>query len=74
MRRLIFGLVVAAAVAACATAALTGTSGASPGAAAARHNSNNVEWTQHGGDPNERCPIFTVHEILRSVTLEIILA
>jgi alcohol dehydrogenase (cytochrome c)/quinohemoprotein ethanol dehydrogenase len=50
MRRLIFGLVVAAGVAAysqlgaCATA----------GGAAARHNRNDVEWTQHGGNPNEQ--------------------
>jgi quinohemoprotein ethanol dehydrogenase len=60
MRLLIFGLVVAASVAAYsqsgagATAASTGTSGASTGAAATRHNSNDVEWTQHGGNPNEQ--------------------
>lgn len=53
MRRLIFGLVVAACVAAysqlnaCATTASTG-------AAAVRHNPNGVEWTQHGGNPDEQ--------------------
>lgn len=53
MRRLIFGLVVAACVAAysqlnaCATTASTG-------AAAVRHNPNAVEWTQHGGNPDEQ--------------------
>ncbi|MEJ0007570.1 MAG: hypothetical protein WDM77_14700 [Steroidobacteraceae bacterium] len=46
MRRLIFGLVVAAGVAAFSQ------SGA--GAAAATHNPNDVEWTQHGGNPNEQ--------------------
>ena len=46
MRRLIFGLLVTVGVAAysqpgaCATAASTGTA--------------NVEWTQHGGNPNEQ--------------------
>jgi quinohemoprotein ethanol dehydrogenase len=45
MRRLIFSLVVSAAVAAYSQ------SGA--GATAAT-NSNNVEWTQHGGNPNEQ--------------------
>ncbi|MBX5461759.1 MAG: PQQ-dependent dehydrogenase, methanol/ethanol family [Steroidobacteraceae bacterium] len=55
MRRLIFGLVVAAGVAAysqsgAATAASAGTTGASTGAAAA----GNVQWVRHGGDPNEQ--------------------
>lgn len=55
MRRLIFGLVVAAGVAAysqsgAVTAASAGTTGASTGAAAA----GNVEWVRHGGDPNEQ--------------------
>ena len=60
MRRLIFGLLVAASVAAYSqsaagtTVASTGTTGASTGAAAARHNPNDVEWTQHGGNPNEQ--------------------
>ena len=60
MRRLIFSLVVAASVAAYsqsgagATAASTGTAGASTGAAAAGHNSKDVEWTQHGGNPDEQ--------------------
>src|SRR4051794_21446052 len=42
MRRLIFGLVIAAGVA-----------GFSQSGAAATH-SNDVEWTQHGGNPNEQ--------------------
>ena len=46
MRRLIFGLVIAAGVAAYSQ------SGA--GAEAAKHNSNDVEWTQHGGNANEQ--------------------
>src|SRR6185312_11003086 len=55
MRRLIFGLVVAAGAAAYsqagagATAASTGTAGHSAGLAAADHNPNDVEWTEHGG-------------------------
>jgi quinohemoprotein ethanol dehydrogenase len=43
MRRLICGLLVAAGVAAY-----------SQFAAAAGHNPNDVEWTQHGGNPNEQ--------------------
>jgi quinohemoprotein ethanol dehydrogenase len=60
MRRLICGLLVAAGVAAYSqtaagtTVASTGTAGAGRGAAAARHNPNDVEWTQHGGNPNEQ--------------------
>jgi quinohemoprotein ethanol dehydrogenase len=46
MRRLIFGVVVAAGV---ATYLQSGA-----GAAAASHNPNDVEWTQHGGNPNEQ--------------------
>ncbi len=52
MRRLILGLVVAAGVTACTTPAPTGTSGSSTTAAGARHNPNDVEWTQHGGNPD----------------------
>ncbi len=43
MRRSIFGLVVVAAVAA-----------HSHGAVAAGHNPSDVQWTQHGGNPNEQ--------------------
>jgi quinohemoprotein ethanol dehydrogenase len=46
MRRVIFGVVVAAGAAACF--------GASTGAAAASHKSKDVEWTQHGGNPDEQ--------------------
>jgi quinohemoprotein ethanol dehydrogenase len=45
MRRLIFGLMVAAAVSAYLQ---------SGSAAAAGHNPNDVEWTQHGGNPDEQ--------------------
>jgi quinohemoprotein ethanol dehydrogenase len=44
MRRLIFGLVLAAGVAAYSQS----------GTAAAGHNPNEVEWAQHGGNPNEQ--------------------
>src|SRR5512146_492033 len=60
MRRLIFGLVAAAGVAAYsqssvgATAAGTGTAGASTGAAATSRNPKDVAWTQHGGNPDEQ--------------------
>jgi quinohemoprotein ethanol dehydrogenase len=59
MRRLIFSLVVATGMAAylqagaAATAASSGTAGANTGAAAAGHTSD-VEWTQHGGNPDEQ--------------------
>ncbi|MEJ0005764.1 MAG: hypothetical protein WDM77_05100 [Steroidobacteraceae bacterium] len=46
MRRLIFGLVVAAGVAAFWQSGLV--------AAAAGHNPADVEWTQHGGNPDEQ--------------------
>ncbi len=45
MRGLIFGLVVAAGAAATV---------ASTGATAAAHNPNDVQWTQHGGNPDEQ--------------------
>ena len=51
MRRLIFGLVV---VAAGAAAYSQSGAGASTGTAVASRNSKDVEWTQHGGDPNEQ--------------------
>jgi quinohemoprotein ethanol dehydrogenase len=60
MRQWILGLVVAAAVAAYlqsgagAAVAGEGTAGANTGAAAARHNPNDVEWTQYGGNPDEQ--------------------
>jgi len=61
MRRLIFGLVVVAAGVAAysqsgpgVTAAGAGTSGASTAPAVAKLNGKDVEWTQHGGDPNEQ--------------------
>ena len=44
MRRFIFGLVVAAGVAGYLQS----------GPAAARHDPNDVEWTQHGGNPDEQ--------------------
>jgi len=60
MRRLMFGLVVAAAVAAYlqsgagTTAASPGTASSGTGALSARHKPNDVEWTQHGGNPYEQ--------------------
>jgi quinohemoprotein ethanol dehydrogenase len=60
MRQWILGVVVAAAVAAYlqsgagAAVAGEGTAGANTGAAAARHNPNDVEWTQYGGNPDEQ--------------------
>jgi quinohemoprotein ethanol dehydrogenase len=53
MRRLIPGLIVAAGVAAYSQIG-AGATGASTGAAAAGHNPGNVEWTQHGGNPDEQ--------------------
>lgn len=53
MRRLIPGLIVAAGVAAYSQIG-AGAPGASTGAAAAGHNPGNVEWTQHGGNPDEQ--------------------
>jgi quinohemoprotein ethanol dehydrogenase len=53
MRRLIFGLVVAAGAAAflqsCAGTGVVGT-----GAAAGKHNPTDVEWTRNGGNPDEQ--------------------
>jgi quinohemoprotein ethanol dehydrogenase len=46
MRRMIFGLVVAAGVAAFSQFGMD--------AAAATHNSSDVDWTQHGGNPDEQ--------------------
>src|SRR6185503_19826446 len=53
-RRLIFGLVIAVGVAACSQPGARGTAGLGMGASAARHNPNDVEWTQHGGNPDEQ--------------------
>jgi quinohemoprotein ethanol dehydrogenase len=53
MRRLILGLIVAAGVAAYSQTG-AGATVASTGTAAAGHNPGNVEWTQHGGNPDEQ--------------------
>jgi quinohemoprotein ethanol dehydrogenase len=53
MRRLIPGLIVAAGVAAYSQTG-AGATVASTGTAAAGHNPGNVEWTQHGGNPDEQ--------------------
>ena len=53
MRRLIFGLVVAAAVAAQPQSGAA-TTAAGTDAAAGGHNPNDVEWTQYGGNPDEQ--------------------
>ena len=51
MRRLIFGLVVAAAGVAAFSQSSAGTTG---GSGAAGHNPNDVEWTGNGGNPDEQ--------------------
>ena len=53
MRRLIFGLVVAAGAAAFLQSC-AGTTVVSTDTAAGRHNPTDVEWTRNGGNPDEQ--------------------